>query len=99
MLSNNADEDEDEHHEIEGEDEMLQSDGAVDQAKGFLDVWGGVGRPSFDGSEGGDRDSGIEVDRISHPTYKISRASDYGRPPEQEDHAIAAAERESTSLS
>jgi hypothetical protein len=82
VLSSHGDDDEF-NQEIEVEDDL--HDDGVDHAKGFLEVWGGVGRPSFESSEGGDRDSGIEVDRPpqhgSLPMgYKIAVA-DSGRPP------------------
>ena len=87
------DHDDDEHHDnsvpdIEVEDETLQgADMTSDPAKGFLDVWSGLGGGSFEGSEGGDRDSGIEVDKPSHTStpggYRIAKA-DNGRPPESE---------------
>ena len=77
-------EDDDEYGE---EIEVIDNhhDGDMDHAKGFLDVWAGVGRPSFDGSEGGDRDSGIEIDRIPYPAtiplvYKAGNIADSGRP-------------------
>jgi hypothetical protein len=80
VLSSHEDEDET-GREIEVEDELS----AEDPAKGFLDVWSNVGRPSFESSEGGDRDSGIEVDRPSIASlsfgYKSSSALDSGRPP------------------
>ncbi|KAL1587346.1 hypothetical protein WHR41_03812 [Cladosporium halotolerans] len=85
------DEDDDRDHsvpDIEVEDETLHgADFANDHAKGFLDVWSGLGGGSFEGSEGGDRDSGIEVDKISHTSapigYRITTA-DNGRPPDLE---------------
>jgi len=97
ILSNNDDHDfdheDDEHHDnsvpdIEVEDETLQgADMASDPAKGFLDVWSGLGGGGFEGSEGGDRDSGIEVDKPSHTStpggYRIAKA-DNGRPPDIE---------------
>lgn len=83
-----------EHHDdsvpdIEVEDETLQgADMAHDHAKGFLDVWTGLGGSSFEGSEGGDRDSGIEVDKLSHTSAPLGgyrRAPpDSGRPPDLE---------------
>ena len=73
--------------DTELEDDTLQ--GADMQARGFLDVWSSLGGNSFEGSEGGDRDSGIEVDKLSHTSaplggYRIAHA-DKGRPPEN-DH-------------
>lgn len=73
--------------DAELEDDTLQ--GADMQARGFLDVWSSLGGNSFEGSEGGDRDSGIEVDKLSHTSvpmggYRIAHA-DNGRPPEN-DH-------------
>ncbi len=82
VLSSHED-DEDITQEIEIEDD--QHDDDVEQAKGFLDVWAGIGRPSVESSEGGDRDSGIEADRP--PPYAFRRmdttagAEDHGRPP------------------
>jgi hypothetical protein len=79
VLSSHED-DEDASQEIEVEDDHLHED----PAKGFLEVWTNIGRPSFEGSEGGDRDSGIEVDRpplTSLPQYKASIGLDSGRPP------------------
>ena len=84
VLSSHED-DEDASQEIEVEDEQHYD--PADPAKGFLDVWTGVGRPSFEGSEGGDRDSGIEVDRPTHASlpfgYKPNTGLDSGRPPGQ----------------
>ena len=80
VLSSHEDDDKT-GREIEVDDELS----AEDPAKGFLDVWSNVGRPSFEGSEGGDRDSGIEVDRPSIASlsfgHKSSSALDSGRPP------------------
>jgi hypothetical protein len=76
--------------DIEVEDDTLQgADMAGDHTKSFLDVWSSLGGGSFEGSEGGDRDSGIEVDKLSHTSaplggYRIAHA-DNGRPPES-DH-------------
>ena len=72
--------------DTELEDDTLQ--GADMQARGFLDVWSSLGGNSFEGSEGGDRDSGIEVDKLSHISvpmggYRIAHG-DNGRPPENE---------------
>jgi hypothetical protein len=86
--------DDDDHHDshsvpdIEGEDDTLQgADMTSDPSKIFLDVWAGLGGGSFEGSEGGDRDSGIEVDKPSHTStsggYRIAKA-DNGRPPDVE---------------
>ena len=89
--------DDDEAEDIEVEDETLHGEDQMESAKGFLDVWQGVGsrggNGSLEGSEGGDRDSGIEVDKppLSHelPTLR-SLAADSGRPP---DEALLGAER------
>ena len=77
-----------EEAEIEVDDQFAtQGNGMEQQAKGFLDVWSSIGRPSFESSEGGDRDSGIEVDRppnahASLPmAYLSGSVSDSGRPP------------------
>ena len=63
----------------------IEDEDGVDHAKGFLDVWGGVGRLNFEGSEGGDRDSGIEVDKPPHSSLPLSHMAanvgDFGRPP------------------
>lgn len=81
-------EDDEREDEIEVEDETLHGD---DAAQDFLKVWQGVGRPAFEGSEGGDRDSGIEVDKPPQarasflPTPVVS---DSGRPPD--DYAADA---------
>jgi hypothetical protein len=94
VLSSHED-DEDTSQEIEVEDDHLHED----PAKGFLEVWTNIGRPSFEGSEGGDRDSGIEVDRpplTSLPLYKASIGLDSGRPP---GDAMVGAGREAISLS
>ena len=94
VLSSHED-DEDVSQEIEVEDDHLHDD----PTKGFLDVWTNVGRPSFEGSEGGDRDSGIEVDRppqTSLPSYKASMGLDSGRPP---GDTMVGAEREASSPS
>nr|POF24735.1 hypothetical protein CFP56_71710 [Quercus suber] len=47
---------------VQHEDENAPNDD-MESAHGLLQVWQGVGRPSFESSEGGDRDSGIEVDK------------------------------------
>lgn len=83
----------DDHHDnsvpdIEVDDDTLQgADMTSDPSKVFLDVWSGLGGGSFEGSEGGDRDSGIEVDKPSHTSapggYRIAKA-DNGRPPDVE---------------
>lgn len=82
--------------EIEVEDDHLHED----EAKRFLDVWTGIGRPSFEGSEGGDRDSGIEVDRPPYvslsPAYRADNIADSGRPPGE---VVLGAQRELASLS
>lgn len=88
-----GDRDEDDHSvpDIEVEDDTLHgADMVGDHAKGFLDVWSSLGGGSFEGSEGGDRDSGIEVDKLSHTSaslggYRIAHA-DNGRPPEGDVH-------------
>lgn len=90
VLSSHED-DEDFGQEIEVADDEHREDDA-DQATGFLDVWGGVGRPSFESSEGGDRDSGIEVDRQPFKAavplgYIAGNIADSGRPPGDEDSA------------
>jgi hypothetical protein len=100
ILTDHDDDDHDDDHDdyrddhrddsvpdTELEDDTLQ--GADMQARGFLDVWSSLGGNSFEGSEGGDRDSGIEVDKMSHTSapmggYRIAHA-DNGRPPEN-DH-------------
>nr|POF02548.1 hypothetical protein CFP56_58179 [Quercus suber] len=61
------------HHDDDIQDDsfldatQLDDDSAphddMESAHGLLQVWQGVGRPSFEGSENGDRDSGIEVDK------------------------------------
>ncbi|KAK3720188.1 hypothetical protein LTR37_004012 [Vermiconidia calcicola] len=86
VLSSRED-DEDESQEIEVEDDYQYND-SIEQAKGFLDAWTGVGRPSFESSESGDRDSGIDVDRPPLPSratlpldYKSGNRADSGRPP------------------
>ena len=93
VLSSHED-DEEAGQEIEVEDDQPD-----DPAKGFLDVWTGLGKASFERSEGGDRDSGIEIDRPSNVSlplgYKSSSALDSGRPP---GDAVFGAGRE-TSLS
>lgn len=84
--------DEDDHSvpDIDVEDDTLHgADMVGDHTKGFLDVWSSLGGGGFEGSEGGDRDSGIEVDKLSHTSaplggYRIAHA-DNGRPPEQGD--------------
>lgn len=95
VLSSHED-DEHSSREIEVEDDFSPED----PAKGFLDVWTNVGRPSFEGSEGGDRDSGIEVDRPSIASlslgYKSSSGLDSGRPP---GDAFSGAGRDAGSLS
>lgn len=56
-------------------------DDGITQAKGLLDVWSSLGRPSYENS---DRDSGIEVDRVfaSLPLgRRIGGDGDMGRPP------------------
>lgn len=55
-------EDDEEGSATEITDAALHDDD-LSQAKGFLDVWASGGRPSYESSEGYDRDSGIEVDR------------------------------------
>lgn len=51
---------EEERNEIEVEDDTLHGERA---AEDFLKVWQGLGRSVAEGSEGGDQDSGIEVDK------------------------------------
>lgn len=73
--------------EIEVEDDMdavagEENSGEADMEgmKGLLDVWAGLGRPQFDGSEGSvDRDSGVELEKHLHS----------GRPPETQASAPA----------
>jgi hypothetical protein len=89
VLSGHEDEDgEDIHEGIEVGDETLHGDDDhSDAAQDFLKVWQGVGRPSLESSEGGDRDSGIEADRPPQPPLPSRQAvegSDSGRPPEGE---------------
>ena len=78
VLSNH--EDVDEPHEIEVEDEIPQpDDDNVDQSAGAQHKELGAEHTGFDGSEGGDRDSGIEVDRPTQPLsldYQPGHASD-----------------------
>lgn len=98
LTDHDDDEHDDDHHDYredhrddsvpdtELEDDTLQ--GADMHARGFLDVWSSLGGGSFEGSEGGDRDSGIEVDKLPHTSaplsgYRIAQA-DNGRPPETE---------------
>lgn len=73
-----------EQQEIEVEDEMEPSDD-FKQASGFLETWTNVKPPSVVGSEGGDRDSGIDVDgqqtQALPGTERLSIASGMGRPP------------------
>lgn len=76
VLTGHEDEEEG-REEIEVEDDTLHGD---DAAHDFLKVWQGVGRPSFENSENGDRDSGIEADRS--PPQSFMTALDSGRPPE-----------------
>ncbi|KAK3674986.1 hypothetical protein LTR78_005330 [Recurvomyces mirabilis] len=96
ILTGHEEEDEDREEVIEVEDETLM--GGDEAAEDFLKVWQGLGdRPVFEGSEasGGDRDSGIEVDKPSHlplPVRSIGGAArehtassgllDSGRPPD-----------------
>ncbi|KAF2212226.1 hypothetical protein CERZMDRAFT_121180 [Cercospora zeae-maydis SCOH1-5] len=61
-------------------------DDGMENAKGLLDVWRGVGRSAFNGSEG-DRDSGIEVDKpyglvSERHSSATDTNTDSGRPPE-----------------
>ncbi|CAK1354323.1 unnamed protein product [Cercospora beticola] len=61
-------------------------DDGMENAKGLLDVWRGVGRSAFEGSEG-DRDSGIEVDKpyglvSERHSSATDTTTDSGRPPE-----------------
>jgi hypothetical protein len=81
VLSSHDDEDVSEVIEVEDEHNDHHD---LEQAKGFLDVWAGVGRPSFESSEGGDRDSGIEVDRPPRTlplSFMPAGITDSGRPP------------------
>ncbi|KAK3057969.1 hypothetical protein LTR09_001046 [Extremus antarcticus] len=83
VLSVHADDD---HHTEEIEVDEGPHDIDIDQAQGFLDTWSGVGRPSVESSEGGDRDSGIEADRPPPPRslpfrQKVGSIGDLGRPP------------------
>ncbi|KAM3415960.1 hypothetical protein BST61_g9450 [Cercospora zeina] len=62
------------------------ADDGMENAKGLLDVWRGVGRSAFDGREG-DRDSGIEVDKpyglvSERHSSATDTTTDSGRPPE-----------------
>ncbi|KAF2486504.1 hypothetical protein BDY17DRAFT_291611 [Neohortaea acidophila] len=70
--------------EIEVADEA-EGDDSVAQARTFLDTWTNVGEASVGSSEGGDRDSGIEVDRLlaSAGTKGAGNpfATEPGRPP------------------
>ena len=70
--------------EIEVEDAIVQNN-EVDKAREFLETWTNVERPSVDGSENGDRDSGVEVDRLPNKSLPlVSKAGngwDSGRPP------------------
>lgn len=92
ILTDNDDEDDDENRDnsvpdIEVEDETLQGANFGDDhdhAKGFLDVWSNLGGGSFEGSEGGDRDSGIEVDKPLHTSAPGVLRLAPGRPPEHE---------------
>ena len=72
-----------ERSEIEVEDETLHGD---DAAEDFLKVWQGLGaRQGVEGSEGGDRDSGIEVDKAhagDGEGQTMDSVSDSGRPPD-----------------
>ncbi|WPG97503.1 Hypothetical protein R9X50_00028000 [Acrodontium crateriforme] len=81
ILSSHDDEEDETSHHIEVDDGTLHEDYSIDAAEGFLKVWQGVGRPSFEGSsEGGDRDSGIEVDKpLFSPPRNVSLAGS-GRP-------------------
>lgn len=89
ILTGHEDEEGEAGPEIEVEDETLHGDeSADDQARNFLDVWQGLGgnsRPGFEGSEGGDRDSGIEVDKPPHNSDTSQGRiphSEAGRPPD-----------------
>lgn len=81
-------EDDDEMQDLTIDDEVDENhEDGVENAKGLLDVWRGVGRPTFEGSEGSGRDSGIEVDKsYGFVSARYSNASnttaDSGRPPE-----------------
>lgn len=89
ILTDNDDEDDHQDNsmpDIEVEDETLQgADLTTDHAKGFLDVWSNLGGGGFEGSEGGDRDSGIEVDKPWNTSAQpgVLRLAP-GRPPESE---------------
>jgi hypothetical protein len=80
-------EDEDREQEIEVEDETLRGDGD-EAAEDILKMWQGVGgRQAVEGSEGGDRDSGIEVEQplLHHGSgvgHVIGEVNDSGRPPD-----------------
>lgn len=83
ILTGHEDEEDDQAEDIEVEDETLHGD---DAAQDFLKTWQGVGRPVFEGSEGTDRDSGIEVDKPIHDALaggQIPGASYSGRPPDE----------------
>ncbi|USW48467.1 hypothetical protein Slin15195_G017860 [Septoria linicola] len=90
ILSGHDDDEEDATQDLIVDDDELGDahGGGMENAKGLLDVWRGVGRPLFEGSEGsGDRDSGIEVDKpYGLVSARYSDASnttgDSGRPPE-----------------
>lgn len=79
----NREEDAEDRAEIEVVDDMVDND-EVDKGKAFLETWSDLGRRSHEGSEGGDRDSGIDVERSAHtvllPGHKANNTSDSGRP-------------------
>lgn len=92
ILTGHEDEEGEAGPEIDVEDDTLQHDdeSADDHARSFLDVWQGLGGPRFEGSEGGDRDSGIEVDKPPHgsdtsqnriPHFETGRPPDGKQPP------------------
>lgn len=93
ILTGDHDEDDYEGEQIEVEDDTLDgSDLNMESARRLLDVWSGLGRPLFEGSEiSGDRDSGVELEKpfASAPAATQSVTSraedDFGRPPEHKD--------------
>ncbi|KAM0716911.1 hypothetical protein Q7P37_006763 [Cladosporium fusiforme] len=88
ILTDNDDDDDnqdDSMPDIEVEDDTSQgADLGADHAKGFLDVWSNLGGGGFGGSEGGDRDSGIEVDKPLNTSAPGVLRLAAGRPPESE---------------
>lgn len=86
ILSPDQEEDDTQDLIVDDDLDANHQDG-VEDAKGLLDVWQGVGRQTFEGSEGSGRDSGIEVDKpYGSVSARYSIASnttaDSGRPPE-----------------